>query len=125
MPKDYSRTDRIADLIQRELSTILLRESQDPRFALISVSAVTVTRDLAYAKVYISAYRADDDKQKITETVKALNKATGFFRSLLANRIQLRTTPQLKFIYDESIVYGNRLSNLIDEAVKRNSSDES
>lgn len=124
MPKDYNRTDRIADLIQRELATILMRESQDPRFAMISVSAVTVTRDLSQAKIYISAYQADG-QQKITETIKALNKAAGFFRSLLANRIKLRTTPQLFFVYDESIEYGNRLTHLIDKALDRDSKDES
>jgi ribosome-binding factor A len=118
MPKEYSRTERIADLIQRELSTVLQRETHDPRFTLVTVSAVKVTRDLAQAKVYITCYQAQD-KQAIAATTKALNKAAGFFRSLLAKQIQLRTIPQLHFIYDESIEYGNRLSNLIDEAVKR------
>lgn len=124
MTKEYSRTDRIADLIQRELSVIMQRESQDPRFNLMTVSAVKVTRDLAQAKIYITSYQVSD-KEKLTEVLRALNKAAGFFRSMLAQRMKLRTTPQLNFIYDESIEYGNRLSNLIDEAVKRDSPDES
>lgn len=123
MPKDFNRIDRVADLIQRELSTILQRESHDPRFAMVTISAVTVTRDLAYAKVYVTSYQIKD-KAAIQSTLQALNKAAGFFRSTLAKRIQLRTIPQLNFIYDESIEYGSRLSDLIDSAVKRDRSDE-
>jgi len=123
MPKDYSRTERIADLIQRELSLIIQRESQDPRFGLITVSAVTVTRDLAHAKIYITSYQIDG-QEKLKEILRALNKAAGFFRSMLASRIQLRTTPQLNFIYDESIEYGTKLSSLIDEVVQRDDVDE-
>jgi len=123
MPKDYSRTERIADLIQRELSLIMQRESQDPRFSLITFSAVTVTRDLAHAKVYITSYQING-QEKLLEILRALNKAAGFFRSMLASRIKLRTIPQLTFVYDESIEYGTRLSSLIDEVVKRDSTDE-
>ncbi len=118
MPKEYSRTERIGDLMQRELSHVLARESHDPRFNLLTVSAVKVTRDLAQAKVYVTSYTASD-KQASADTIKALNKAAGFFRSLLAKQIQLRTIPQLRFIYDESIEYGSRLSTLIDEVNKR------
>lgn len=123
MPKDYSRIERIADLIQRELSLIIQRESQDPRFELITVSAVTVTRDLAHAKIYITSYKIDG-QEKLKEILRALNKAAGFFRSMLASRIKLRTTPQLQFIYDESIEYGAKLSNLIDEVVNKDNIDE-
>jgi len=124
MAKEYSRTERVADLIQRELSIIIQRESQDPRFSLITISGVNVARDLAQAKVYITSYQIEGE-DKLKEILRALNKASGFFRSMLASRIQLRTTPQLFFVYDESIEYGSRLSTLIDEALKRDSNDES
>lgn len=113
MAKDYQRTDRIADMLQRELAVMIQREVKDPRIGMVTVSEVRVSRDLAHAKVYISTIEDD----KIQDTVIILNKAAGFFRSRLAKVVKLRIIPQLKFIHDSSYQDGNRISNLIDEAI--------
>ena len=76
---------------------------------------MTVTRDLSFAKVYISLLESDDEK--IAAIIKVLNHASGFIRSVLSQKLTARKVPQLSFVYDSSIRYGNRLSQLIDEAV--------
>ncbi|NKB47621.1 MAG: 30S ribosome-binding factor RbfA [Legionellales bacterium] len=113
--KDYSRTDRIAQVMQQELAQMIQREVKDPRMPeFVTVAAVAVSKDLAYAKVYITTLKPED--QQITMDI--LQHAAGFLRSQLSKRIKLRITPQLHFIYDTSVEYGNRLSNLIDQAAK-------
>src|SRR4051794_2969300 len=108
MPKkDYSRTERIGDLIQKELSLIFQKEAKDPRFDMVTISAVDVSPNLSQAKIYIVSYKINDPDQKV-KLIKSLNKASGFFRTLLASRIDIRTTPQLNFIYDESIERGTK-----------------
>ena len=114
MPKEYSRADRIAELIQRELAFLMQREVKDPRVKMVTVSAVKVSRDLSHAKVYISQIAAKEDVEK---TVAVLNKASSFLRTALAQRVKLRITPHLHFVYDKSIAEGGRLSSLIDKAL--------
>lgn len=114
MSKTFSRTDRIGELIQRELAKIIPKEIRDPRVGLVSVAAVKVTRDLSYAKVYITRL---GDPAEGKEAVKALNKASAFLRFHLAQQVQLRAMPQLQFVYDETILTGNALAALIDRAV--------
>lgn len=115
MPRDYPRTRRIGDQIQRDLAQLIRDEVRDPRVGLVTVSGVDVTRDLAHAKVYVSALGADADQAR--EMVSALNHAAGYLRKLLAHRLTIRTIPALKFVYDESFDRGARLSHLIDTAV--------
>lgn len=115
MAKDYSRTQRVADLIQRELAKLIQTEMEDPRVNLVTVTAVQVSRDLAYAKIYITQHI---DEKEIAKTVKVLNKAANFLRYRLAQVIDLRVIPELKFVYDASINYGSRLSSLIDEVIE-------
>jgi ribosome-binding factor A len=114
MPKEYNRTDRVAELLQRELATLIQQEVRDPNVGIITVTAVKVASDLSFAKVYITQL---DDNKPIEQTLKALNKMTKFLRFRLANTIELRIIPQLRFVYDSSISEGNRLANLINEAV--------
>ena len=111
MSNNFKRTDRIAELMQRKLAQLIQQEIKDPRLPrLITISAVTVTRDLAHAKVYFTVFNDEP-----AETALILNKAASYLRSALAKTITLRTVPQLHFIYDESIAYGKRLSRLIDD----------
>lgn len=118
MPASFNRIDRVADTIQKELAQLIHQELKDPRVnKLITISQVKVTKDLSYAKVYVSVL--DDDKTHIKSVVDALNHAASFLRTSLAQRIKLRTIPQLSFIYDDSLVEGQRLSKLIDEAIKQ------
>lgn len=114
MPKEYARTQRVGDLIQQELARLLQQEMADPRVKLVTVTAVTVSRDLSHAKIYITQHKSDEE---IPETLKVLNKAAGFLRYHLAQAIELRIIPQLKFFNDESISRGARISALIDEAL--------
>lgn len=117
MPKKkrFNRTERISDLIQTALAEILQRSAKDLRFGLITVTSVDVAHDLSYAKVYVSVL----DDQKATETLAALNNAAKFLRYELANAVELRQTPELKFVYDDSSVRGHRISSLINDALKK------
>jgi len=116
MPKDFSRTLRVADQIQRELADLLQNEVKDPRVIQITLTAVEVSRDYAYAKVFYTSL-GNEETNSLLE--KGLEKAGGFLRSSLSKRIKLRVVPQLIFVYDKSIEHGAYLSKLIDEAVSQ------
>jgi len=115
MAREYARTDRVGQQIQKEIATILMREVKDPRLSMTTVSAVEVTRDLAYAKIFVTFF--DDDIDKIKSSVEVLNEAEGYIRSLLAKRLRARIMPHLRFVYDQSMSEGVRMSALVDQAV--------
>lgn len=115
MPKDFSRTERVGDLIQKELAQLIQHEVNDPRVGVVTVSAVTVSKDFAYAKVYISALGSE---QEIVEVVAVLNHASGYLRHKLSQIIKIRVTPQLQFVFDDSITRGHKLNELIDYALE-------
>ncbi len=117
MKRGFDRSQRIAELIRQALAQILLQEMGDERFRLVMVTDVTVSRDMSYAKVYISVLL--DDESKIKEIVDALNKAAQAIRYNLARAVKLRVTPELKFVYDESTARGFHISSLIDSAFKK------
>src|SRR5471030_843284 len=111
MSNNFKCTDRIAEMIQRKLAQIIPQEVKDPRLkGFVTISAVKVAADLGHAKVYFTIL--DEDKNLATTI---LNAAASYLRSALARSITLRTVPQLHFIYDESIEYGEHLSRLIDK----------
>lgn len=113
MSSEFKRADRVAQLIQRKLAWTIAQEIKDPRLPkLVTVSEVKVSADLSYAKVYITTL---GDENAIKQTLSILNHAAGYLRTVLARSIKLRSVPQLRFIYDESIAYGTRLSRLIDD----------
>ena len=116
MPKDYSRTLRIADQIQRELADLIRNELKDRRVGMITLTDVEVSQDYAHAKIFYTTLGSKEDNFL---TDKGLERATGFLRSQLSHRLRLRVVPQLHFIYDESVERGIRLSQLIDKAVKQ------
>ncbi|MBU2707987.1 30S ribosome-binding factor RbfA [Zooshikella marina] len=118
MAKEFSRTQRIADQIQKELAVLIQLEIKDPRLGMVTVSSVDVSRDLAYANIYVT-FLGKEDQVSNDEQVAVLNKAAGFLRSMLAKRLTARTTPQLRFFFDESIQRGQYLSKLIDDAVSK------
>lgn len=119
MPKEYTRTQRIADAIQRELSELIRMELRDPRVGMVSITGVEVSRDLAYAKVYVNFVTAPQEDEEHREAMAALNGAAGFLRSKLARNIELRSTPSLRFIHDATSAKGQKLSALIDYALHR------
>ena len=114
MPRDFSRTLRVADQIQRELADLVQNEIKDPRVRLITITAVEVTRDYSYAKVF---YTTLCSKEENVLVEKGLEHAKGFLRTNLAHRMKLRVIPHLQFVFDESVERGVRLSKLIDDAI--------
>ena len=108
------RPQKVADLIQRELSDLLRREVRDPHVGMVTLTSVDVAPDLSHAKVFFTLL----DKEKQKETTKALQRAAGFLRSQLSHRMNMYTTPSLRFVYDESVERGDRLSRLIDAALR-------
>jgi len=136
-----SRVQRVADQIQRELATLIQMEVSDPRVGMVSVTGVEVSRDFSHARVFVTVMNTltDDsdvnqstlaepgslDQLEIDENLKALNKASGFLRTLLAKRLQIRSVPKLKFHYDGSVQRGQHLSELIDNALAADRKHES
>ena len=112
------RAKRIAEQMRNELGRILLQEAKDPRFKLISISDLELSRDLSHAKVFFTIAAS---KENTDATVNALNKASSFMRVRLAEELNLRITPKLRFIYDVSVEEGRRLSALIDQAIAKDS----
>lgn len=117
MPKDFPRARRVAEQIQRDLSEIIRMELKDPRVGLVTITDVEVTKDLSHAKVFFTLL---GDSALAEQVCDGLQHAAGFLRSELAQRIKLRTVPQLHFEYDTSVERGFELSRLIDEAVSSN-----
>ncbi|WP_296247934.1 30S ribosome-binding factor RbfA [Pseudomonas sp. UBA4194] len=120
MAKEYSRTQRIGDQMQRELAQLIRREVKDPRVGLVTITAVEVSRDVGHAKVFITVM-GQDSAADIAQSIKVLNSAAGFLRMQLAKEMKLRSVPQLHFHYDESVTRGAHLSALIERAVAEDS----
>ncbi|CAM0557059.1 30S ribosome-binding factor RbfA [Vreelandella titanicae] len=114
--REFKRTDRVADQLQKELAVLIQREVKDPRLGMVTVSGVTVSRDLGYSDVYVTLL-GEQEPERIKENLQVLKRAAGFLRSQIAKRIKLRHVPELRFHFDESVVRGQQLSSLIDEAV--------
>ncbi len=126
MSKEYSRTDRLGDAIMRILALSIRNEIRDPRIGMVNINEVVVSRDLSYAKIYVTLVDRDSEQER-NESVAVLNKASGFLRTLLAKELDIRTTPKLQFIFDETSTKGQALSHLIDKAVasdRANSKDD-
>ncbi len=118
MPREFSRSQRMAEQIRRDLAEIVRDELKDPRMGFLSFSAVKLSRDLGNAVIYCSVM--EEDKQ--AETLETLNRATGFLRSKLASRMRSRTVPILKFINDESMTRGAAMETLIRKAINQDES---
>ncbi len=120
MAKEFYRSDRVADAVQRSLATLIPQEVSDPRLGIVNINAVTVTRDLAHAKVYVTLV-GENDPVACKESVAVLNSASSFLRNLVGRKLTMRSTPRLQFIYDESSVRGQELRQLIDKAIASDS----
>lgn len=111
------RANRVADFIRSELADIVQNQMRDPRVSLLSITDARVSRDLGVADIYVSSLHARDERER-AELVAVLNGAAGFLRSAVAGRHAMRTTPRLRFHYDQLIEGGPRLEALIDRAVE-------
>lgn len=107
----YSRADRVSGLIQQALSDILLKEVNDPRLDMATITHVKLTKDLRIARIYFSA---PGGPEKIVAARNGFNSALGFVKAALARRLGLRYMPDLEFFYDESFDYGAHIENLLD-----------
>jgi ribosome-binding factor A len=128
MAREFSRTDRVSQQLHKEIASILNQEfkHQAPEIGMVTVSGVEVSRDLAYAKVYVTFLEMDETKNKAS--MKLLEAGKGFVRGLLSRRVKMRNTPSLRFIRDSSITEGMRISNLVsqvrrDDAARAGKSD--
>lgn len=120
--KNNTRMIRINDEIQRELSQIIRTEVKDPRIgSLTSVIRVETTNDLKYCKVFISVLGNDEEKDDV---MKGLKNAGGYIRHLLAERVNLRNTPELLFKLDNSVEYSVRMNALLNEISKGNKAED-
>ncbi|MDP4547351.1 MAG: 30S ribosome-binding factor RbfA [Marinobacter sp.] len=120
MARDYSRIDRIGDQMQRELAQIIQREVKDPRVGMITVNDVKVSRDLGYADIYVSLLSTEElteQSPEVQESLKVLNKASGFLRGQVARAMKLRVVPMLRFHFDSLLGHSRKLDQLIREAV--------
>ena len=115
MAKDYSRTQRVGDYLQRELASLIQQEVRDPRVGMVSITGVDVSRDLGHARVYVTEL-GKNSSEEAKESVDALNKAAGFLRSQVSRDSNLRTVPQLRFYFDTSVGRGRDLDALIRKA---------
>ena len=123
MPREFLRSDRMAEQLRRELAEIIQDEIKDPRVGFLSFTEVRMSRDLSHAVIYCSLFNHDNQQ----EAIDVLNRAVGFIRKKIAGRIRARIVPTLKFVIDESVVRGAVMDDLISEAVnsdKKNSNDE-
>ena len=117
MPKDYSRTLRVADQIQRNLAQLIQQEIADPRLGLVNINDVEVSRDYAVARVFVT-FVDRETPAEIEASLSALNKAAGFLRAHLAKNLNARTTPRLQFVYDKSSREGSKMDRLINDALQ-------
>lgn len=117
MRKNSIKNTRINMEVQRELSEIIRTEVKDPRLsaAMTTVVSAEVTADLKYCKAYISVLGSEEASKAVLE---GLNSAVGYIRKELARRVNLRNTPEIRFVLDQSIEYGVNMSRLIDDVTK-------
>ncbi|AER34209.1 ribosome-binding factor A [Pantoea sp. PA1] len=119
MAKEFGRPQRVSQELQKEIAMILQREIKDPRLGMmVTVSGVEVSRDLAYAKVFVT-FLNDKDEEAVQNGLKALKEASGYIRTLLGKAMRLRIVPELTFFYDNSLIEGMRMSNLVTNVVKK------
>ena len=113
MPREFSRSQRMAEQIRRDLAVIVNQELKDPRMGFLSFTAVKLSRDLSDAVIYCSIL--EDDKRQ--ETLETLSRATGYLRTELSKRYSSRTVPRLKFVNDDSVLRGANMESLIRKAI--------
>jgi len=112
MAKEYARTQRVADYLQRELAQLIQHEVRDPRVGMVSITSVDVSRDLGHARVYYTVLDSDSSEDA-KESTEALNRAAGFLRSQLSRDSSMRSVPQLRFYFDTSVGQGRHMEDLL------------
>ncbi len=117
--KTNVKTERLNHAIQEEISMILMKEIKDEAIRFVTITGVETTTDLSYSKVYYTVL----DENKKEETQEALDRASSFIRTKLAERIEVRHTPELRFTYDTSIAYGEHIEKIMEEIKEKEKKD--
>ena len=115
MPREFSRSERMAEQLRRELAEIVRDEIKDPRLGFVSFTEVRMSRDLSHAVIYCSVLNAEDQ----AKSIDILNRAVGFIRKEIARRIRARIVPTLKFAIDDSVMRGAAMDSLINKAIEK------
>lgn len=118
--KGFSRADRVSEQIRRELADLIRLELKDPRVNLVTLTDVEVSPDYAHAKVFYTTLAGETQREEIA---RGLKRSAGFLRRELGRRVRIHQTPELHFVYDTSVERGSQLSQLIDEAVRSDSTE--
>ena len=116
MAREFRRSDRVGDALQRELSKLIHAEIRDPRVGMVNVNIVKVASDLSTAKAYLTFVNNPQDTP-VEERIDVLNKAAGFLRSRLSGEVKMRSVPRFRFIHDETVYNAEHISSLIDQAI--------
>ena len=113
MPRDFSRSERVAGTLRRELAQLIQLELKDPDVGFIGLSDVEVSRDLAHARVFVTVF----EPERAAATLRALNKAAGYLRRRLGQEMRIRSVPELHFQHDASVETGQQIDSLIEAAI--------
>jgi ribosome-binding factor A len=117
----YKRADKVGDLIRKEISQILVGELKDPRIGFVTITKVAVSDDLRVAKVYYSVFGGEDQKE---ESYQGLESATGYIKRELGMRVRLKYMPEIQFLFDDSLEYGEHIEELL-RSVKHSDGEQS
>lgn len=114
------KLERLGSTFVEEISSIIQEEIKDPDIKFVTITSCNISSDLSYAKVYFTCL---DDSKRDT-ILKDLNKASGFIRKELCNRIEIRKMPEITFVYDDSIEYGNKIEQILEDIKKDDNNGE-
>lgn len=121
MAQQFTRSDRVAEAIQKELAQIIAREFEIHELGLLTLSYVKVSRDFAQAKIYFTVLQ----EEKKAVALEQLNEGAAHFRHLLSKRLSTRTVPKLKFFYDEALERAQKVNQLIETAIQKDKDEDS
>jgi ribosome-binding factor A len=113
MPREFSRSDRVASQVKRVMAELIQREVKDPRLGFVTVNEVDVSRDLSVAKIFFSTMAGDETQRQ--GNLEVLAHAAPFLRRELAKRLRMRVTPELRFVYDDSIERGMQMDRILEQ----------
>ena len=103
------KIDRLNNMFVEEISKIIHEEIKDKDIGFVTITDAKITNDLSFAKIYVTSL--DDNREKV---LNALNKASGFIRTMLCDRVKIRKMPEIHFVYDDSIEYGKKIEDIIE-----------
>lgn len=116
MSRAYGRAQRVADFLRKELSSLILLELRDPRVGMVSITDVELSKDLAHAKIFVTVLGCDS-VEEASESLAILNQAAGFLRTAVSRQSTMRSIPSIRFIFDDSVQRGHKMSMLIEQAL--------